>query len=468
MYIYNSYNKQLERFDSIEDKKVKLYTCGPTVYNYAHIGNLRTYIFEDILKRSLEYNGYLVKHVMNITDVGHLESDDDYGLDKMQIAYNREKKSPHEISQYYEKCFFNDCAELNIKRPEIIARATKHISEMIDLVKLLEQKGYTYISNKNVYFSVDKFPQYGKMSNINLTSNLKSRVEFDIHKKNQYDFVLWFVNSKYENHILEWDSPWGKGYPGWHLECSAMAMKYLGERIDIHCGGIDHISVHHPNEIAQSEAALGHKWVNYWLHGEFLVVDDKKMSKSSDEFLTLDVLKNKGFTPLDYRFFCLNSHYRKQLTFNELNIKNAQNSYTKLLNKINNLVKNEQDEVLNNVDLIQVYKEKFIKYLNNDLNTANCISLLYSVLDEDRLYNKEKLMLIKEFDKVLGINLIQNNEESLHYDINIEEINNLINIRNNARNNRDFKEADKIREYLFTKNIILIDTPDGTKWDVIK
>ncbi|MEA4825522.1 MAG: cysteine--tRNA ligase, partial [Clostridium sp.] len=294
--IYNTLNKREEEFRELEPGKVKMYTCGPTVYNFAHIGNLRTYIFEDVLKKVLEYEGYEVTHMMNITDVGHLQSDEDTGEDKMQVGAKRENKNVLEVARFYENRFMSDLERLNIKIPSIIARATEHVEDMINLIKILEKKGYTYIANGNVYFSIDKFDDYYKLANLNMKElQAGSRIKVDEFKNNPFDFVLWFVNSKYDNHILQWESPWGVGFPGWHIECSAMAIKYLGENIDIHCGGVDHIPVHHTNEIAQSECALGHKWVNYWIHGEFLTVDNGKMSKSSGEFLTLEKLIEDGF-----------------------------------------------------------------------------------------------------------------------------------------------------------------------------
>lgn len=465
MKIFNSLTRKIEHFESISPNEVKLYTCGPTVYNFAHIGNLRTYVFEDVLKKTLIYNGYQVKHVMNVTDVGHLQSDSDYGTDKMDIASKRENKSPYEISRFYETHFFDDCAKLNVERPSVVARATEHVAEMIHLVEILEQKEFTYIANGNVYFSVDKFPAYGIMSMIDTSNELRSRVDHDPNKKNQNDFVLWFVNSKYENHILEWDSPWGKGYPGWHLECSAMAMKYLGERVDIHCGGIDHVSIHHTNEIAQSEAALGHQWVNYWMHGEFLVVDNSKMSKSSGQFLTLSVLNQTGVSSLAYRYFCLLSHYRKQLNFNTEAIENAKSAYEKLLRQIKNIPL--EDMGLVHADLLQSYKQKFMDYLNDDLSTANALSVLYAVLNDGTLNGKEKRTLIADFDQVLSLDLLKETQEPVKTNaVDEAEINRLIAERNEARKNKNFKRADEIRQFLQSKNIILSDKPGSTEWHI--
>jgi cysteinyl-tRNA synthetase len=344
-FIYNTLTRKKEELIPIEEGKIRLYTCGPTVYNFAHIGNLRTYIFEDVLKKSLKYAGYDVRHVMNITDVGHLESDGDSGEDKMALGAEREKKTVWEIARFYEDAFLKDCGKLNIERPTIVSRATEHIEDMIKLIRILEEKGFTYEANGNIYYSIDKFKDYNKLANLSMEElEAGSRVDIDPHKRNPLDFVLWFTNSKFTNQIMQWDSPWGKGFPGWHLECSAMSIKYLGERIDIHCGGVDHIPVHHTNEIAESEGALGHKWVNYWMHGEFLVLNNEKMSKSSGDFLTLSKLIEKGYSPLDYRYFCMQSRYRKQLLFNFENLTEAQKSLKKLRNKIANIADSQNEK----------------------------------------------------------------------------------------------------------------------------
>ncbi|WP_270304887.1 cysteine--tRNA ligase, partial [Terrisporobacter petrolearius] len=376
--LYNTLSRNVEKFIPIEEKRVKMYTCGPTVYNYAHIGNLRTYIFEDVLKRTLKYNGYEVDHVMNITDVGHLQSDGDTGEDKMEMGAKRENKSVLDIARFYEGKFLKDLKSLNIQVANHIPRATDHVKEMIELIEKLEKRGYTYIANNNVYFSIDKFEDYNKLANLSLEEmNAGNRVEVDIYKKNPLDFVLWFTNSKFENHILQWDSPWGVGFPGWHVECSAMAIKYLGEYMDIHCGGIDHIPVHHTNEIAQSEGALGHKWVNYWLHGEFLILDKGKMSKSSGSFITLNSLIENNVDPLVYRYYVLQSKYRKPLVFSYDRLKDASNSFEILKNKIKLINDNVDNEILINENIIKEYKNRFLKYINDDLNIANGFTLLH-------------------------------------------------------------------------------------------
>lgn len=460
--IYNTLTRKKEELITVEPDKVKLYTCGPTVYNFAHIGNLRTYIFEDILKKSLSYIGYEVKHVMNITDVGHLESDGDLGEDKMALGASREKKTVWEIARFYEEAFLKDCELLNIEKPSVICRATEHIEDMIEFIKILEEKGFTYIANGNVYFSIDKYENYNKLANLSMEElQAGSRVDIDPYKKNPLDFVLWFTNSKFTNQIMQWQSPWGKGFPGWHIECSAMSIKYLGEQIDIHCGGVDHIPVHHSNEIAQSESALGHKWVNYWMHGEFLVLNKGKMSKSSGDFLTIARLVEEGFSPLDYRYFCMQSRYRKQLTFSFQSLKEAQKSLDKLKNKINYISKNiEQDEKID-VNKVKQYENKFMEQISNDLNLPNAFTVLTEVIKDELINNAEKIYLIKDFDKVFSLNLVEkesdNNTDSHWIEQLIEE-------RNNARMQKDWAKADEIRKALLCHSIELVDTKEGTEW----
>lgn len=462
-YVYNTLGRKKEKLIPIEKGSIKMYTCGPTVYNYAHIGNLRTYIFEDVLKKSLKYVGLNVKHVMNITDVGHLQSDADEGEDKMALGAKREHKTVWEIARFYENAFFDDCRKLNIQRPDICCRATEHIGDMIKLIKILEQKGYTYISNGNVYFEIDKFKDYNKLANLSMDELMAgSRVEVDEHKKNPLDFVLWFTNSKFKNQIMQWDSPWGKGFPGWHLECSTMSIKYLGERIDIHCGGVDHIPVHHTNEIAQSEAALGHKWVNYWMHGEFLVLDGGKMSKSKGDFLTLSKLIEEGFSPLDYRYFCLNSKYRKQLVFSFDSLQDAKAALKKLKSKISSL-KDDKNEYKIDESHISCYKDKFKHEISDDLNIANAISVLWEVLKDDNLNPKEKLYLIADFDTVLSLDLLKE-EHMDSKDKNKEIIEKLISQRNEARKNRDWAKADEVRAELTKMGVAIADTKEGTTW----
>jgi len=454
-----------EEFIPANKNKVGMYTCGPTVYNYAHIGNLRTYIFEDALKKSLEYVGYKVKHVMNVTDVGHLQSDGDEGEDKMALGASREHKTVWEIAKFYEDAFFEDCKKLNVKKPTVVCRATEHIEDMIKFVQKLEERGYTYESNGNVYFEIDKFEDYTKLANLSIDElEAGSRIEIDPNKKNPLDFVLWFTNSKFSNQIMQWDSPWGRGFPGWHLECSTMSIKYLGENIDIHCGGIDHIPVHHTNEIAQSEAALGHKWVNYWVHGEFLVLDGGKMSKSSGDFLTVSKLEEEGFNPLDYRYFCLQSKYRKQLVFSFESLKDAQNGYKALKKKIGTILTNIDETNNINKELISGYQEKFKTQISDDLNIANAFTVLNEVIKDGELNNKEKAFLIEDFDKVFSLNLMTIEKEAIEVDEKL--INHLIEERNIARKEKNYKRSDEIRAQLLEMNIEVLDSKEGTSWRV--
>lgn len=464
-YLYNTMTRNKEEFIPANKNKVGMYTCGPTVYNYAHIGNLRTYIFEDALKKSLEYVGYKVKHVMNVTDVGHLQSDGDEGEDKMALGASREHKTVWEIAKFYEDAFFEDCKKLNVKRPTVVCRATEHIEDMIKFVQKLEERGYTYESNGNVYFEIDKFEDYTKLANLSIDElEAGSRIEIDPNKKNPLDFVLWFTNSKFSNQIMQWDSPWGRGFPGWHLECSTMSIKYLGENIDIHCGGIDHIPVHHTNEIAQSEAALGHKWVNYWVHGEFLVLDGGKMSKSSGDFLTVSKLEEEGFSPLDYRYFCLQSKYRKQLVFSFESLKDAQNGYKALKKKIGTILTNIDETNNINKELISGYQEKFKTQISDDLNIANAFTVLNEVIKDGELNNKEKAFLIEDFDKVFSLNLMTIEKEAIEVDEKL--INHLIEERNIARKEKNYKRSDEIRAQLLEMNIEVLDSKEGTSWRV--
>lgn len=463
--VYNTLTRSKEEFIPYEEGKVGMYTCGPTVYNYAHIGNLRTYIFEDVLKKSLEYSNYKVKHVMNITDVGHLQSDGDEGQDKMALGAKREHKTVWEIAKFYEDAFFEDCKKLNIKRPTIVCRATEHIQDMIDFIKKLEEKGYTYVSNGNVYFEIDKFADYAKLAHLSLDElEAGSRIEVDPNKKNPLDFVLWFTNSKFSNQIMQWESPWGKGFPGWHLECSTMSVKYIGEYLDIHCGGIDHIAIHHTNEVAQSEGALGHKWVKYWMHGEFLVLDSGKMSKSSGNFLTVSSLEKEGYSPLEYRYFCLQSKYRKQLVFSFESLNDAKNGYKKLKERIATVLSSISENDLTRDEKIVLYKEKFSSFISDDLNIANAFTVLFDVLKDNDLNNKEKSILIEDFDKVFSLDLMTIEKETT--DIDEELINNLIVERNAARASKNWARADEIRNKFIAMNIELLDTKEGTTWKV--
>lgn len=463
--IFNTISKKEEIFKEIETGKVKMYACGPTVYNFAHIGNLRSYIFEDILKKVLEYDGYEVTHMINITDVGHLQSDEDTGEDKMELGAKRENKSVLELARFYEASFLSNLEKLNIKKPNIIARATEHIEDMINLIKKLEEKGFTYIANGNVYFSIDKCEDYHKLANLNMNEmKAGSRIKIDEFKKNPFDFVLWFVNSKYENHILQWESPWGKGFPGWHIECSAMAIKYLGEYIDIHCGGVDHIPVHHTNEIAQSESALGHKWINYWIHGEFLTTDSEKMSKSSGEFLTLEKLVKDGFSPIDYRYYVLQSKYRKTLAFTYEKLEESKKSLDSLRKKIAGIIANTDITEDINVEMLNKYKSDFKECINDDLNIANAFTVLYEVIKDNYISNNEKKQLIEDFDRIFSLNLIQEQGDNKLNEERIKYIEGLINERAQARVNKEWDKSDKIREALLQEGIEITDTKEGTVW----
>lgn len=467
MRIYNSLTKRIETFIPNQEKVVKMYTCGPTVYDYAHIGNLRTYIFEDVLEKTLRYLGYDVKIVMNITDVGHMTSDADVGEDKMLVGAKREGKTVYEIAQFYTESFFNDLKKLNIKKPDIIEKASNHIDQYIKIIKKLLETGYAYIANGNVYFDISKMPNYYQLSGKkeeDLMVAVRGTVEEDVNKRNPFDFGLWFTNSKFHNPDLQWDSPWGRGYPGWHIECSGIALKFLGEHLDIHCGGVDAIFPHHTNEIAQSEAYLGHKWCNYWIHGEFLNDKSGKMSKSSGEFLTLSLLEEHGYDPLVYRFLCLQSHYRKQLVFSYEALDVATSAYHKLKARIKKI---ESDRSLLDEERIGYYKEQFKKALSDDLNTANALTCLYEMLKDEEVNNDTKLYLIKNFDQVLSLDLLKDDEEELNPEF-IAEIEKLIKERSEAKKEGDYETADKIREQLKNKGISINDTRDGTTWDIIR
>lgn len=459
MKFYNSLTRSVEEFVPRDKNLVTMYTCGPTVYHYAHIGNLRTYIMEDILEKGLEYLGYKVKRVMNITDVGHLSSDADTGEDKMLKGAKREHKSVMEIAHYYTECFKSDCDTLNIKWPNIVVPATSMIDEYIKFIKVLEEKGYTYFSGGNVYFDTSKLDKYYVLTN-NCESDLKDAVrddvEIDENKKNSIDFVLWFTKSKFDSQELKWDSPWGVGYPGWHIECSVISYKNLGEYLDIHCGGVDNKFPHHTNEIAQTESYTGHKWCNYWFHPEHLNDESGKMSKSKGEFLTVSLLKEKGYNPLSYRFMTLNSHYRKQLVFSFENLDQSENAYKKLINKINNI--KDIGEI--DKDNFGLYDNRFKECISDDLNTSNAITVLYDLLKDDNVNGKTKLELIKSFDKVLSLDLVKENVVSNKHDYIMSKIE----LRNNAKKNKDYEFADKIRNELLSEGIVLVDTREGTTY----
>ena len=464
MKLYNTLTKKIEVFTPNEEGIVRMYTCGPTVYNYAHIGNLRTYIFEDVLEKSLEYMGYNVIRVMNITDVGHMTSDSDTGEDKMEKGALREGKTVYEIADFYTKAFFDDISKLNINKPAIVEKASAHIPKYIEMISKMLEDGYAYISSGNVYFDITKATDYYKLSGKNpedLRVGVRETVEEDKSKRNPGDFGLWFTVSKFANQDMKWDSPWGVGYPGWHIECSGISAEYLGEYLDIHCGGVDNIFPHHTNEIAQSEAYFGHKWCNYWLHGEHLNDKDGKMSKSKGEFLTVSLLEEKGYSPLAYRFFCLNSHYRNQLIFTWEALDGAQTAYQKLKNRIKTL-DNTPDL---HEEKLDYYQNRFKDAISNDLNTSSMLTVLYDVLKDDELTDFTKLYLVNDFDKVLSLGLI---EEEKEVSSEIEEmINKKIEERNEAKKNKNYAKADEIRDELLQKGVKLIDTREGTTYEIM-
>ncbi len=461
MELYNTLTRKIEEFKPWRDDEVTMYTCGPTVYHYAHIGNLRTYIMEDLLEKTLNYVGLNVKRCMNITDVGHLSSDADTGDDKMVKSAKSEHKSVLEIAKFYTDAFFKDFADLNIKKPEIVSPATSNIDEYIKIIEKLLEDGYAYAAGGNIYFDTSKLKNYYVLTNQgeeDLIGGVRDTVEVDENKKNKADFVLWFTKSKFDDQELKWDSPFGVGYPGWHIECSGISIKYLGEYLDIHCGGVDNIFPHHTNEIAQSESFLGHKWCNYWVHGEHLNDQSGKMSKSKGDVLTVSTLKEKGYNPLSYRFMCLQSHYRKQLTFSYDSLDGAENAYKKLKSRVLSL--NSDGEIDN--DIYDEFNIKFKGSLEDDLNTANALSIVYDVLKSDS-NDATKFKLISDFDQVLGLDLTKKEEKN----VDEEFINQKIEERNKAKANKDYAKADAIRDELKNMGIIIKDTREGTIYEVI-
>ena len=471
MYLYNSATRKKELFVPNNPDIVKMYTCGPTVYHFAHIGNLRTYIMEDVLEKYLRYVGYPVKRVMNITDVGHLTSDADEGEDKMLKGAKRENKSVMDIAKFYTDAFFEDCRKLNIKRPDVVEPATNCIPEYITIITKLLDTGYAYQAGGNIYFDSSKLEKYYIFNDHNeedLAVGVREGVEEDTNKKNKNDFVLWFTKSKFEDQALKWDSPWGVGYPGWHIECSGISLKHLGEDLDIHCGGIDNAFPHHTNEIAQSESYLGHPWCKYWVHAMHLNTNDGKMSKSKGEFLTVSLLEKKGYDPVVYRFFCLQSHYRKNLVFTWENLDNAVIAYGKLIDKIAAL-KTDSGEAVDEA-VIQQLRERFKKGLDGDLNTSLGITALYDVL-KAKTNDATKLAALDEFDYVLSLDLLANaekiREEARKAEVAEERdpvIDGLVADRTAAKKAKNFAEADRIRDELKAMGVEIIDTPQGTKW----
>ena len=477
MKLYNSLSHRKEEFVPNEPGKVKMYTCGPTVYHFAHIGNLRSYIMEDVLEKYLRYTGYDVTRVMNITDVGHLSSDADTGEDKMLKGAKREHKTVMEIAKFYTDAFFADCAKLNIKTPDVVQPATGCIDDFIKVITKLLDTGYSYIAGGNVYFDTSKLERYYVFQDFDqedLAVGVREDVEADANKRNKADFVLWFTKSKFEDQALKWDSPWGVGYPGWHIECSCISMKYLGEYLDIHCGGIDNAFPHHTNEIAQSESYLGHPWCPQWFHVAHLNTNHGKMSKSSGEFLTVSLLEEKGYDPLAYRLFCLQSHYRKTLVFSYENLDNAAKAYRKLVDKIAAL--DPKDAAPVDTEAETALREKFKAALDNDLNTALAVTSLYDVL-KAKTSDSTKLAMLSEIDSVLGLGLLTAAEKARAakpkaaagqteavFGEGDPEIDALVLRRQQARKEKNWAEADRIRDELTNMGITLVDTKEGVHW----
>lgn len=464
MKIYNTLTRNKDTFEVEKGNEVRIYSCGPTVYNYAHIGNLRTYVFMDLLRKVLKYNGYKLKHVMNITDVGHLVSDSDEGEDKMVKTAKATKKSPYEIAEYYTNVFFKDIAKLNIEKPEIIPKATDNIKEMIEFVEELCEKGYAYETSDGIYFDIMKFPEYGKLSRLDIEGQIAgARVEINTEKKHPADFALWKKAPK--EHIMQWPSPWGMGYPGWHIECSTMAMKYLGETFDIHTGGVDHIPVHHENEIAQSEALIGKPAVRYWVHSEFLLVDNGKMSKSLGNTYTISDIEARGFNPLSFRYLCLNGNYRNKLNFTWEALKSAETALERLYEGVLAHRDSKDAEVEDNV--IDSFLKEFEEAINDDLNIPLAIGVLWKVVrypvKSYKLYE-----LILKMDQIFSLDFANPkikdaaSEETLP-----AELMQLIEERQKARKEKNYALADKIRDELLAKGIALRDTKEGVKWERI-
>jgi cysteinyl-tRNA synthetase len=481
--LFNTLGRELQAFEPLEDETVGFYGCGPTVYNYAHIGNLRAYVTHDILTRTLRDRGFTVSHVMNITDVGHLSGDNDNGDDKMVKSAEERGKSVLEIADFYTRAFFNDTERMNIIRPTVVCKATEHVGDMIALIQRIEEGGFTYFAGGNLYFDISRFPAYGELARLR-PENQKAaaRTGVDENKRNPQDFVLWFTKSKFENQALVWDSPWGRGYPGWHIECSAMSIKYLGENFDIHAGGIDHVPIHHTNEIAQSEAATGkHPWVRYWVHNEFLVVDKGKMSKSAGGFLTLQSLVDAGYEPLDYRYFLLGGHYRSQLQFSFEALTGARNARKSLGDRIRALA-DKAGPLVKCRPLLEdaraplpaevlagkagAYLKAFNAAMDNDLSTPQALAELWGLLRDTGLEPKEALLTAFEMDRILGLDMVgealrHNKQESPE---SLDRIEALVAERSAAKKAKDFAKADHIRNTLKEEGIILEDTSAGTTW----
>ena len=458
MKVFNTLTRKLEEFKPIKKTEVGLYSCGPTVYWYQHIGNLRTYIFSDILKKVLQYNGFKVKHVMNVTDVGHLTSDADTGEDKMEKAAKKEGKTAKEVAEFYLKIFKQDFKKLNIQEPNIWCKATKYIKEQIELIKILEKKGFTYQTSDGIYYDTSKFENYSDFAKLNI-KELEAGRRVDVgEKKNKTDFALWKFSSKEEKRQQEWESPWGTGFPGWHVECSAMSMKHLGKHFDIHTGGEDHIPVHHTNQIAQGEAVTGKKVANYWMHGAFLLSKGKKVSKSKGGLYTISELEELGYHPLDFRYLCLTTKYRMPLNFTLESLDSAKNSLNKIKERIRELKEEETSK-----GKTKEFLEEFKKSINDDLNTPKALAVLQKVLKTDKLGSKQKLETIEDFDKVLGLNLLKTKKETIP-----KELVELAKEREKARKNKDFKQADTLRDKIKKAGYTIEDSKEGPKLKKIK
>lgn len=461
--LYNTLTRKKQIFKPLRDKQVGMYTCGPTVYNYAHIGNLRTYIFEDVLQRTLEYNDYKVKRVMNITDVGHLTSDADTGEDKIEKEARKEKKSVWKIAKFYTQAFLNDIKELNIKKPDTIVPATKTVTDQIKIIKILIVKKYAYETSEAIYFNVAKFKNYNKLSRQSLSQKItaaRKEVIEDPEKKHPADFALWFkLVGRYKNHTMRWPSPWGEGFPGWHIECSAISKKYLDQPFDIHTGGVDHIGTHHTNEIAQSEAAFEKPLAKFWLHGEFLLIDKNKMAKSEGNFITLEVLKKHGFDPLAFRYLALIAHYRSKLNFTWESLEAAQNALDKLKGAVLNIRKTSEAKPRSEAKLLLLgYKKEFLSYANNDLETPRVLALLWKIIKSKKINAKTKYELIIDFDKVLGLNLADIKTEEIPLQI-LELVKN----REKYRKEKNFKKSDELRKKIESTGWLIEDTPQGPR-----
>ena len=459
MKLYNTRTRQVEELKPKNGNLIKMYTCGPTVYHFAHIGNLRTYISEDILEKGLKYLGYDVQRVMNITDVGHLVGDGDTGEDKMLVAAKREHKSSMEIAKYYTDCFFTDCKKLGIRKPDVVTPATDHIPMYIKMIEKLLEDGYAYIANGNVYYDTSKFSKYYELSSRNkddLLVAVRNDIEEDNSKRNPFDFGLWFTNSKFNNQELKWDSPWGVGYPGWHIECSGISIEKLGDYLDIHCGAEDAVFPHHTNEIAQSEAYLGHNWCDFWVHMGFLNDKGGKMSKSRGEFLTVSLLEEKGYNPLSYRYLCLNSYYHNALTFSYEILDGAEREYLKLKNKVLSL--KEDGEI--DTDKFNSYDNKFKEALNNNLNTSMCLTILYDVLKDNSINESTKISLVQKFDTVLSLDLLKENNVVVDKELE-RKVNELIEKRNSLKKEKKYEEADKVRDEIKALGAEIKDTREG-------